>query len=95
MRLYQLAIYKASVNIKPLVEAKAYPTLLYDVPKTQGRGTKALLLFSKLLAQLPLCNILGVLWLQNFKQLFVTHLYTDSLDSSSKYALPIISEVPT
>ena len=40
-----------------------------------------LLLFSKLLAQLPLCNFFGLLWLHNFKQLFPTHFYTDSLDS--------------
>jgi hypothetical protein len=53
-----------------------------------------LLLFSKYLAQLPFHYFLGLLWLQNFKQLFLTHFCTDSLDSLSKCVLLIIAEVP-
>ena len=33
-------------------------------------------------------------WLQNFKQLFLTHFCTGSLDSLSKCVLLIIAEVP-
>jgi len=34
------------------------------------------------------------LWLQNFKQLFLTHFCTDSLDCLSKCVLLIITEGP-
>ena len=53
-----------------------------------------LLLFSKWLAQPPFHYFFGLLWLQNFKRLFLIHLCTDSLNSLSKFVLLIIVEVP-
>src|ERR1700722_19943561 len=56
--------------------------------------SRYLLLFSKLLAQPSFHYFFGQLWLQNFKQLFLTHFCTDSLDCLSKCVLIIITEVP-
>ena len=38
--------------------------------------------------------LFGLLWLKNFKQLFLTHFYTDSLDYLIECVLLIITEVP-
>src|ERR1700720_1903358 len=65
-------------------------TYTIDTPCDQHR----LLLFSKLLAQPSFHYFFGQLWLQNFKQLFLTHFCTDSLDCLSKCVLIIITEVP-
>ena len=62
-----------------------------ELESVEDLGT--LLLFSKLLAQLPFHYFFGLLWLQNFKQLFLTHFCTDSLDSLSKCVLLIIVEI--
>ena len=49
----------------------------------------------KIVGTAAILLLFGLLWQQNFKQLFLTHFCTDSLDSSSKCVLLIIAEVPT
>src|SRR6202041_1652970 len=76
------------------------PASLWAIPpilsrkKTSTSPALRLLLFSKLLAQPSFHYFFGQLWLQNFKQLFLTHFCTDSLDCLSKCVLLIITEVP-
>ena len=70
------------------------PLSFYIIPRFERPYQARWFLFSKLLAQPPFHYFFRLLWLQNFKQLFLTHFCTDSLDSLSKCVLLIITEAP-